>query len=43
MNLDWQEVLRVVGLPEYRNLEECKTLVREVADELEVKNPFDPD
>ncbi len=42
MNMDWQEVLRVAGLPEYRNVEDCKVLVCEVANELKVKNPFDP-
>lgn len=41
INMNWNEVLRVANLPEYRNVEECKLLVREVADELKVKNPFD--
>ncbi|MCU0786326.1 MAG: nucleotidyltransferase [Verrucomicrobia bacterium] len=43
VKMDWNEVARVANLPEYRNLEACKALVREVADELKVKNPFDPD
>lgn len=43
VKLDWSEVARVANLPEYRNLEECKALVREVAHELKVKNPFDSD
>lgn len=43
VKVDWSEVARVANLPEYRNLEECKALVREVADELKVKNPLDPD
>lgn len=43
IKMDWNEVLRVANRPEYRNLEECKALVREVANELKVKNPFDPD
>jgi len=43
VSMDWKEVLRVAGLAEYRNVEECKALVREVADELKIKNPFDPD
>src|SRR5262249_59749996 len=42
VNMDWNEVLRLANRPEYRNLEECKALVREVANELKVKNPFDP-
>jgi hypothetical protein len=41
--MDWGEMLRVADRPEYRNLEECKTLVREVANELKVKNPLDSD
>jgi hypothetical protein len=43
VEMDWNEVLRVAGLPEYRTVEECKELVREVADELKVKYPFDSD
>ncbi len=43
IKMDWQEVLRVAGLPEYRNVDECKALVREVADELKVEDPFDSD
>lgn len=43
MEMNWNEVLRVAELPEYRNVEECKALVREVADELKVKYPFDSD
>jgi hypothetical protein len=43
VRMDWREVLRVAGLPEYRNVRECKALVRDVADELKVKNPFDTD
>jgi hypothetical protein len=39
--MNWEEMLRVANLPEYRNLAECKTLVREVADELKLKNPLD--
>ena len=41
LELNWREVLRVAGLPEYRIVEECKALIRQVADELKVKNPFD--
>jgi hypothetical protein len=43
LEMDWHEVLRVASLPEYRNVEECKALVREVANELKVKNPFHSD
>ncbi len=43
VNIDWSEVLRIANLPEYRNLEECKALVCEVANELKIKNPFDSD
>lgn len=41
--MNWDEVWRVASRPEYGNLEECKTLVRKVAHELKVKNPFDTD
>jgi hypothetical protein len=43
MHMDWSEVLRVANLPEYRNVKECKALVRKVANELKVKSPFDSD
>jgi hypothetical protein len=43
VNLDWNEVLRVANRPEYRNFEQCKALVREVANELKIKSPFDSD
>ena len=43
VNMNWSEVLRVANLPEYRNVNECKTLVREVANDLRVQYPFDPD
>jgi hypothetical protein len=43
VNMDWNEVLRVANRPEYRNVEQCKLLVREVANELKTKNPFDSD
>jgi hypothetical protein len=41
--MDWSEVLRVANLPEYRNVSECKALVREVANELKIKSPIDSD
>ena len=40
---DWSEVLRIANRPEYRNVEQCKALVREVANELKVKSPLDSD
>jgi hypothetical protein len=40
LGINWQEVARVARLPEYRNLEECKTLLKEVADELGIKSPY---
>jgi hypothetical protein len=43
VKMDWEEVLRVASLPEYSNVKECKKLVREVSDELKVKDPFDTD
>jgi len=43
INVNWNEVLRIANLPEYRNVNECKALVREVANELKVKHPFDTD
>jgi len=38
---DWSEVLRIANRPEYRNVEQCKALVREVANELKIKSPLD--
>jgi len=43
VNMNWSEVLRVANLPEYRNVNECKSLVNEVAHELKIKSPFDTD
>lgn len=43
VEVDWAEVRRLANLPEYRNLPECKKLVKEVADELEIKNPLHSD
>jgi len=42
LQIDWAEVRRLALLPQYRIFEECKTLLREVADELKTKSPFDP-
>ena len=41
--VNWDEVRRVANLPEYRNLPECEKLVKEVADELDIKTPLHPD
>jgi len=41
LNMDWNEVLRVANRPEYRNLKQCKALVRHVTNEFKFKNPFD--
>ena len=41
--VDWGEVRRLAKLPEYRNLPECEKLVKEVADELNVKSPLHSD
>lgn len=43
VKMNWDEVLRVANLPEYRNVSECKTLVNEVAHELKIKSPFHTD
>jgi hypothetical protein len=40
INMDWNEVLRVANLPEYRNVQRCKLLVNEVANEFKTKSPF---
>lgn len=41
--VNWDEVLRLANLPEYRNLSGCEKLVKEVADELEIKSPLHSD
>ena len=41
LEMNWDEVLRVASLPEYRNVQECKALVRAVANEFKVKSPCD--
>ena len=43
VKMDWNEVLRVANLPEYRNLSQCRSLVNEVANELKIESPFDSD
>ena len=39
--MDWKEVRRLAARPEYRILPQCKALVREAANELEIKSPLD--
>jgi hypothetical protein len=41
LGMDWKEVRRLAARPEYRILPQCKALVREAADELEIKSPLD--
>jgi hypothetical protein len=41
VKMNWDEVIRVANLAEYRNVAECKALVREVANELKIKSPID--
>ena len=41
LDMNWDEVRRVAQLPEYRNLEECKALLKEVANEIGTENPLD--
>jgi len=43
MAVNWSEVRRLANLPEYRNLQQCEKLVKEVADELKIKSPLHPD
>ena len=43
LGMDWKEVRRLAGRPEYRISAECKALVREAANELKLKSPLDPD
>lgn len=42
IEMDWGEVQSVAQRPEYRNIEECEALVSKVANELNIKSPFDP-
>ena len=43
LGMDWKEVRRLAGRPEYRILAECNALVREAANELKLKSSLDPD
>jgi len=43
LEMDWNEVRRIAGRPEYRNLSQCVELLKEVADELKTQNPLHPD
>lgn len=42
VEMNWNEVARIAGLPAYGNLSECRRLVGEVAGELGINNPLDP-
>jgi hypothetical protein len=43
IEVNWDEVRRLARLPAYHNLNECKTLVDEVANELKIKSPLHSD
>lgn len=43
LEMNWAEVLRVANLPEYRNVNECRTLVNEVAHEHNLPSPYNSD
>lgn len=38
--MDWAEIQRIAGLPGFRVWPECKSMVKEVSDELEIKSPY---
>jgi hypothetical protein len=41
--LDWKEIRRLAQSPEFANLPACIAFVKEVADELKVESPLNPD
>ncbi len=41
LEFDWKELRRLAAEPQYRILDECKALVREVANELQTQSPLD--
>jgi hypothetical protein len=43
VEFDWSELRQLAKRQEYRILDECKALVREVADELNLQSPLDSD
>ncbi len=43
IELDWNEVKRLAQRPEYRIFPQCDALVKEVADEVQIKSPLHPD
>jgi hypothetical protein len=43
VQVDWAEVKRLAQSPNYRNLDACRQLVGEIANELKTKNPLDSD
>ncbi len=42
LSLDWEELWRVAARPEYGILQECRSLVDELAHELGIASPADP-
>ena len=43
LEFDWKELRRLAAEPQYRILNECKALVRDVANELKTQSPLDSD
>ncbi|MEP6664431.1 MAG: hypothetical protein ABJC04_12295 [Verrucomicrobiota bacterium] len=43
IELDWKEVKRLAERPEYGIFPRCEALAKEVANELQIKNPLHPD
>lgn len=43
VQMDWNEVMRLAASPNYRVVDELKSLVQEVSDELEMSSPCDTD
>lgn len=42
VGMDWDELRRIAALPAYAILPQCENLVKDVARELGIRNPFDP-
>ncbi|MGC8744855.1 MAG: hypothetical protein ACP5T0_13345 [Verrucomicrobiia bacterium] len=40
LSMDWQEVLRLSSLPEYKVKQECESMIRQVAKELNLPSPI---
>jgi hypothetical protein len=43
VKMDWKEVVRLAKSPDYRVVDELRTLVQEVCDEFKMPSPCDPD